>query len=118
VAVVVDRAEELCPVLPADPETALCTHSMLRIGADGARLGVTLMLVTERPRQVYEHVLARCENVVLTHTGADAELDHIAGMFSFATAPFVARAPGLEPDEALVAGAAAPQPARLGLTRG
>jgi uncharacterized protein len=111
VAIVIDEAQNVCPPNAADPLTALATEDAIRIAGEGRKFGLYLIVVTQRPQKIHENVLSQCDNLVLMRMNSQADLAHIAGVFSFVPPGLVDRATAFAQGEALAAGKIASHPA-------
>ena len=113
VLAVVDEAHNVCPAAPEDPLTALATEHAVRIAGEGRKYGIYLLVSTQRPQKVHEHVISQCDNLVLMRLNSAADCGFIAGLFGFAPPGLVDLATDFGLGEALVAGKLASHPALL-----
>jgi hypothetical protein len=113
IAIVIDEAHNVCPAEPADPITALATEDVIRIAGEGRKFGLYLIVVTQRPQKVHEHVLSQCDNLVLMRMNSTGDLAHVEEVFSFVPAGLIDRATTFQQGEALVAGKIASHPALI-----
>jgi hypothetical protein len=113
VLAVVDEAHNVCPAAPDDPLTALATEHAVRIAGEGRKYGIYLLVSTQRPQKVHEHVISQCDNLVLMRLNSTADCGFIAGLFGFAPPGLVDLATDFGLGEALVAGKLASHPAVL-----
>jgi uncharacterized protein len=113
IAIVIDEAHNVCPAQPTDPITALATEDAIRIAGEGRKFGLYLIVVTQRPQKVHEHVLSQCDNLVLMRMNSTGDLAHVEEVFSFVPAGLIDRATTFEQGEALVAGKIASHPALI-----
>jgi hypothetical protein len=113
IAIVIDEAHNVCPAEPADPITALATEDAIRIAGEGRKFGLYLIVVTQRPQKVHEHVLSQCDNLVLMRMNSTVDLAHVGEVFSFVPSGLIDRATTFEQGEALVAGKIASHPALI-----
>jgi uncharacterized protein len=113
VLAVVDEAHNVCPAAPEDPLTALATEHAVRIAGEGRKYGIYLLVSTQRPQKVHEHVISQCDNLVLMRLNSTADCGFIAGLFGFAPPGLVDLATDFGLGEALVAGKLASHPALL-----
>jgi DNA helicase HerA-like ATPase len=111
VAIVIDEAQNVCPPDSADPLTTLATADAIRIAGEGRKFGLYLIVVTQRPQKIHENVLSQCDNLVLMRMNSMADLDHVAGVFSFVPPGLVDKATAFGQGEALAAGKIASHPA-------
>jgi hypothetical protein len=110
VLIVIDEAHNVCPAEPQDALTALSTELAVRIAAEGRKFGLYLLVSTQRPQKVAENVLAQCDNLFLMRMNSQADLGHVADVFSFVPAGLLGRATTFRQGECLVAGKIAPHP--------
>jgi hypothetical protein len=108
--VVIDEAHNVCPSEPADPVTALAAEHAARIAAEGRKYGLYLLVSTQRPQKVDEHVVSQCDNLVLMRMNSRSDLALVSGVFSFVPAPLLGLATDFGLGEALVAGKIASHP--------
>jgi uncharacterized protein len=113
VLAVVDEAHNVCPAAPEDPLTALATEQAVRIAGEGRKYGIYLLVSTQRPQKVHEHVISQCDNLVLMRLNSTADCGFIAALFGFAPPGLVDLATDFGLGEALVAGKLASHPAVL-----
>jgi DNA helicase HerA-like ATPase len=111
VAVVIDEAHNVCPAQPTGPLAAIATETAIRIAGEGRKYGLYLIVVTQRPQKVHENVLSQCDNLVLMRVNSDADLAHVAEVFSFVPPGLIDRATTFKQGEALIAGKITSHPA-------
>jgi uncharacterized protein len=110
VLIVIDEAHNVCPAAPEDPLTALATEHAVRIAGEGRKFGLVLLVATQRPQKVHEHVVSQCDNLVLMRMNSRSDLALLAEAFSFVPPPVVALAADFRQGEAIVAGKLVPSP--------
>lgn len=111
VLVVVDEAHNVCPAAPAGRLTALATEHAVRIAGEGRKFGIYLLVASQRPQKVHEHVLSQCDNLILMRLNSGADAEFIHELYGFAPPGLVSLATGFRLGEALIAGKIAPHPA-------
>jgi DNA helicase HerA-like ATPase len=110
VLLVVDEAHNVCPAVPEDPITALATEHAVRIAGEGRKFGIYMLVSTQRPQKVHEHVITQCDNLVLMRLNSPADAAFVGDVFGFAPPALVGLAPDFGLGEALVAGKIASHP--------
>ena len=113
VLLVVDEAHNVCPAGTADALTALATEHAVRIAGEGRKFGIYMLVATQRPQKVHEHVISQCDNLVLMRLNSAADAAFIADLFGFAPPGLVGLATDFRLGEALVAGKIASHPVVL-----
>ncbi|HWM11067.1 MAG TPA: ATP-binding protein [Solirubrobacteraceae bacterium] len=111
VLLVVDEAHNVCPAVPGDALTALATEHAVRIAGEGRKFGIYMLVATQRPQKVHEHVLTQCDNLVLMRLNSSADAEFVASLYGFAPPGLVGLATDFTLGQALVAGKIAPHPA-------
>jgi hypothetical protein len=111
VLLVVDEAHNVCPAVPPDALTALATEHAVRIAGEGRKFGIYMLVSTQRPQKVHEHVLTQCDNLVLMRLNSSADAEFVASLYGFAPPGLVGLATDFTLGQALVAGKIAPHPA-------
>ncbi len=102
--IVVDEAHR------AFPQRATCgtSYSSLdwgnRIAGEGRKYGLHLLVATQMPGKLHEHVLSQCSNLILMRLTADEQLNHIADVFSSTPSHMIRSARYFGPGEALLSG--------------
>jgi uncharacterized protein len=110
--IVIDEAHNICPVTPDSPLLADARDHVVRIAGEGRKYGLHLLLVTQRPEKLEPNALTQCDNLVLMRLNGAADVEQIAGAFSFVPPALLAEAPSLGKGEALIAGGIAGRPLR------
>jgi DNA helicase HerA-like ATPase len=111
VLAVLDEAHNVCPAVPGDPLTALATEHAVRIAGEGRKFGIYMLVATQRPQKVHEHVISQCDNLILMRLNSAADSAFIAELFGFAPPGLIGLATDFGLGEALVAGKVASHPA-------
>lgn len=116
ILIVIDEAHNICPGEPVDPLQAAATERAVQIAGEGRKLGLYLLLSTQRPAKLHPNVLSQCDNLVLMRMNSTADLEHLAGTFSFVPPALLAEASYFAQGETLLAGKIVPSPllARFG----
>jgi DNA helicase HerA-like ATPase len=110
VLLVIDEAHNVCPQEPTDPLQASATERAVRIAGEGRKYGLYLLVSTQRPQKLHVNVLSQCDNLVLMRMNSVADLDRLAGVFSFVPPSLMARSSYFSQGEALLAGKIVPTP--------
>ncbi len=110
VLLVVDEAHNVCPQEPLDPIHASATEHAIRIAGEGRKFGLYLLVSTQRPQKLHTNVLSQCDNLVLMRMNSEADLDRLAGVFSFVPESLLKRSSYFGQGEALLAGKIVPTP--------
>jgi len=113
VLLVVDEAHNVCPAGTGGALTTLATEHAVRIAGEGRKFGIYMLVATQRPQKVHEHVISQCDNLVLMRLNSGADAAFIADLFGFAPPGLVGLATDFRLGEALVAGKIASHPAVL-----
>jgi hypothetical protein len=111
--IVVDEAHNVCPAEPPDPITAIAAEHAARIAAEGRKFGLYLLVSTQRPQKIDEHVLSQCDNLVLMRMNSVSDLEYVGELFSFVPGALLRQATDFRLGEALVAGKITSHPALL-----
>lgn len=111
VLVVIDEAHDVCPEHTGDALTALAAQDAIRIGGEGRKYGLYLLLATQRPQKLHEHLLSQCDNLLLMRMNSAADLVVVGAAFSFVAPGLLERATAFRQGEAIAAGAIASHPA-------
>jgi DNA helicase HerA-like ATPase len=110
VLLVIDEAHNVCPQEPTDHNQALAVEQAINIAAEGRKFGIYLLLATQRPQKLHANVLTQCENLILMRMNSQADIAHLAAVFSHVPRSLIEQAAGFELGEGLVAGRIAPFP--------
>jgi DNA helicase HerA-like ATPase len=107
--------EEAHAYIPRDSESQFAgsRKSMERIAKEGRKYGVGLAIVSQRPHEVSETVLAQCGTFVCLRITNPADQAYIRGLVPESEGDLVSVLAGLARGEALVLGEAVPLPTRL-----
>ncbi|HDI75084.1 MAG: hypothetical protein DRJ52_04145 [Thermoprotei archaeon] len=82
-----------------------------KIAKEGRKFGVSLLVVSQRPRELSQTLLAQCGNLVALRTVNPSDQEHILRSMEDVTRDTVESLPGLQTGEALVSGPMLPLPA-------
>ncbi len=110
VLIVIDEAHNVCPQLPDSPLQSMATDFAIRIAAEGRKFGLYLLVSTQRPQKVHENVVSQCDNLMLMRMNSVADVDSLAGLFSFVPQALLERATAFGQGQALIAGKVVPIP--------
>lgn len=107
--------EEAHAYIPRDRESQFAgsRKSMERIAKEGRKYGVGLSIVSQRPHEVSETVLAQCGTFICLRITNPADQSYIRGLVPESEGDLVSVLAGLARGEALVLGEAVPLPTRL-----
>ncbi|GAA1479127.1 hypothetical protein GCM10009623_35730 [Nocardioides aestuarii] len=111
--VVIDEAHNVCPAEPEGEVQQLLVDRLVQIAAEGRKYGLWLLLSTQRPSKVHQQVVSQCDNLMLMRMNSPGDVADVAGLFGYAPADMVARAPSFRQGEAVLAGRFAPCPMRV-----
>ncbi len=107
--------EEAHSYIPRDTENqyAGARKSMERIAKEGRKYGVGLMVVSQRPHEVSETVLAQCGTFICLRISNPDDQSYIRSLIPESEEDLVGVLAGLGRGEALVLGEAVPLPTRV-----
>lgn len=111
--IVIDEAHNVCPAEPEGEVQQLLVDRLVQIAAEGRKYGLWLLLSTQRPSKVHQQVVSQCDNLMLMRMNSPGDVADVAGLFGYAPADMVARAPSFRQGEAVLAGRFAPCPMRV-----
>jgi uncharacterized protein len=107
---VVDEAHTLFSSHP----TTLCDQTTLdwgvTIAGEGRKFGLFLLLASQLPSKIHEHVVTQCGNLVLMRMLSEGEVTTLQSRLSFASESFLQLSRRFETGDALVMGSIAPAP--------
>jgi DNA helicase HerA-like ATPase len=109
----VDEAHHVFPQKALFPEQQLTVDWGSRIAGEGRKYGLYLIVASQLPSKVHEHVLTQCGNLVLMKMASQSDIDALRDSFSFVTASLLERSKWFEKGEALIIGGIVPVPACL-----
>lgn len=110
---VLDEAHYLFPQKALFPEQELTVDWGSRIAGEGRKYGLYLVVASQLPSKVHEHVLTQCGNLVLMKMASQSDIDALRDSFSFVTASLLERSKWFDKGEALVVGGIVPVPSCL-----
>ncbi len=84
-----------------------------RIAKEGRKYGIGLAIVTQRPREVSETILAQCGTYFCLRLSNPEDQDYIARLLTGAERHLLDTLPALGPGEGIVVGDAVPMPLRM-----
>lgn len=111
--IVIDEAHNVCPAEPEGEVQRLLVDRLAQIAAEGRKYGLWLLLSTQRPSKVHQQVVSQCDNLMLMRMNSPGDVADVAGLFAYAPAEMVGRAPSFRQGEAVLAGRFAPCPMRV-----
>ncbi len=86
------------------------TVAFERIAKEGRKYGVSLLVASQRPREVSSTVLAQCGTLIAHRLGTEEDQDYLRSCAPFAGRDIMRQLPDLAVQHALVLGEAAPLP--------
>lgn len=107
---VLDEAHHMFPDKALFPEQELTVDWGSKIAGEGRKYGVYLLVSSQLPSKVHEHVLTQCGNVVLMKMVSKSDLDALQDSFSFVPETLLERAKWFKQGEALIIGGITPWP--------
>jgi len=110
---VLDEAHHLFPQKVVFPEQELTVDWGSRVAGEGRKYGLYLVVASQLPSKVHEHILTQCGNLVLMKMASQSDIDALRDSFSFVTASLLERAKWFHKGEALVIGGIVPVPSCL-----
>ncbi|MBM4161683.1 MAG: ATP-binding protein [Ignavibacteria bacterium] len=84
-----------------------------RIAKEGRKYGVSCLIVSQRPAEVSETILAQCNNFVILRLTNPVDQNYVRKVMSDTFAGLVDTLPALRQGEALIVGEAIPMPLRV-----
>jgi len=110
---VLDEAHHLFPQKALFPEQELTVDWGSRIAGEGRKYGLYLIVASQLPSKVHEHVLTQCGNLVLMKMASQSDIDALRDSFSFVPGSLLERSKWFEKGEALAIGDIVPAPSCL-----
>ena len=110
---VLDEAHHLFPQKVLFPEQELTVDWGSRIAGEGRKYGLYLIVASQLPSKVHEHVLTQCGNLVLMKMASQSDIDALRDSFSFVPGSLLERSKWFRKGEALVIGDIVPGPSCL-----
>lgn len=74
--VVIEEAHNFVPSV----HTTFCKKKIIQAAREGRKLGITLSLITQRPRHLDQTVLSQCGTLFLFHVPHPDDIEHIFGI--------------------------------------
>lgn len=107
--------EEAHNYLPAHggASTRAARRTVERIAKEGRKYGVSLMVVSQRPAEISETILAQCTNYLILRITNPVDQSYIKSLMPDTFVGLVDVLPSLRQGEALVVGDAIPMPLRV-----
>lgn len=110
---VLDEAHHMFPGKALFPEQHLTVDWGSRIAGEGRKFGLYLLVSSQLPSKVHEHVLTQCGNVVLMRMVSQSDIDALHDSFSFVPGSLLDRSKWFKKGEGLVIGDIVPAPCLL-----
>ena len=94
------------------PEQSYATTRQIleRIAKEGRKFGIGLIIVSQRPREISQTVLAQCGNLIALRTVNPLDQRHIQQSLEDVTSALMSNLPGLGIGEAIISGPFVPIP--------
>jgi len=94
------------------PEQSYATAKQIleRIAKEGRKFGIGLIIVSQRPREISQTVLAQCGNLIALRTVNPLDQRHIQQSLEDVTSALMSNLPGLGIGEAIISGPFVPIP--------
>jgi hypothetical protein len=108
--VVVDEAHSLFPSRPESPCDALALRWGVMVAGEGRKYGLYLIVASQLPSKIHEHVITQCGNLVLLRMVSTGEIRSLQSHLSFASESFLELSRSFKPGDALVMGGITPTP--------
>jgi hypothetical protein len=105
--------EEAHNYLPSTGEARAARKTMERIAKEGRKYGVSCMIVSQRPTEVSETILAQCGNFVILRLTNPVDQAFVRKLLPDTFAGLVESLPSLRQGESLIVGDAMPMPMRV-----
>jgi hypothetical protein len=61
-------------------QSTLCKNAIIQIAREGRKLGITLGLISQRPRHVDQTILSQCGSLFLFHIPNPDDIEHVFGI--------------------------------------
>ncbi len=106
----VDEAHALFPARSMSPEQALTLDWGSRIAGEGRKFGLYLLISSQLPSKIHEHVLTQCGNLVLMKMLSQSDIDALRDSFSFVSEMLLQTSKSFGIGDALVVGGIVPSP--------
>lgn len=74
--VAIEEAHNFAPSV----QTTFCKNKIIQTAREGRKLGITLSLVSQRPRHIDQTVLSQCGSLFLFHIPHPDDIEHIFGI--------------------------------------
>jgi len=91
------------------PEQDLTVGWGSKIAGEGRKYGVYLVLASQLPSKVHEHVLTQCGNVILMKMASQSDIDALHNSLSFVPSSLLNRSKHFGQGEAVVIGDIVPE---------
>jgi len=110
VLIVIDEAHNVCPQIPPDELTRICTDYVVNIAGEGRKFGLFLLVASQRPAKVHANVVSQCDNLILMRMQSGTDLTYITDTFGQLAPTLATQAATFSQGEALIVGKLAPSP--------
>jgi DNA helicase HerA-like ATPase len=106
----VDEAHYLFPTKLDFPEQEFTLDWGIRIAGEGRKFGLYLLVCSQLPSKIHEHILTQCGNLVLMKMLSQSDIDVLRNTFSFVPETFMQMSKSFHTGDALIAGNIVPSP--------
>lgn len=101
----IDEAHMLFPVTPLSIDRKATLEWGTKIAGEGRKLGLYLVVSSQLPSKIHEHVLTQCGNMILMRMLSQSDIDIIQRAFSFVPETLLSMSSSFKTGDALVIGA-------------
>lgn len=74
--IVIEEAHNFAPSI----QTTICKNKIIQIAREGRKLGITLSLISQRPRYLDQTALSQCGSLFLFHIPHPDDIEHVFGI--------------------------------------
>ena len=74
--VVIEEAHNFAPSI----QTTLCKSKIIQLAREGRKLGISVCLISQRPRYIDQTVLSQCGSLFLFHIPHPDDIEHVFGI--------------------------------------
>lgn len=111
--IVVDEAHHLFPSAPLAFGAELSLKRGAQLAAEGRKLGLYLLVVSQLPSKLHERVVSQCGNLILLQMSSQNDLEALAASLSYVPNSMFMASRGFRKGDALVCGPMVPAPTFL-----
>jgi hypothetical protein len=106
----IDEAHNLFPVKSSSREQNMTLTQGIKIAGEGRKFGLYLMISSQLPSKIHEHVLSQCGNIILMKMLSQSDIAAIQDSFSFISETILQMPKYFRIGDALVMGKIIPSP--------